>query len=105
MHEGHSNIDNSVFKLEKYVRDFPWLYYNVIEAGYKCKFCKMFLSVIGAGGNTASKFSRETVKSLTDHPRRFLSGHQTSSKHANAIKAYEGENTGFQKFLLKREES
>ena len=65
----------------------------------------MFPSVIGTGGNAASKFSREAVKSLTDHPRRLFSGHQTSSKHANAIKQYEGENTGFPKFLLKREES
>ena len=65
----------------------------------------MFPLVIGTGGNAASKFLREAVKSLTDHPRRFLSGHQTSSKHANAIKQYEGGNTGFPKFLLKREES
>ena len=72
MPEVHSNIDYRVFKLEKYVQDFPWLYYNVIEAGYKCKFCKMFPSVIGTGGNAASKFSREAVKSLTDHQRRFL---------------------------------
>ena len=77
----------------------------MIEAGYKCKLCEMFPSVIGTGDNAASKFSREAVKSLTDHPLRFLSGHQTSSKHANVIKQYEGENTGFPKFLLKREES
>ena len=65
----------------------------------------MFSSVIGTGGNAASKFSREAVKSSTDHPQWFLSSQQTSSKHANAIKQYEGENTGFPKFLLKREES
>ena len=105
MPEAHSHIDYRVFKLEKYVRHFPWLYYNVIEAGYKCKFCEMFPSVIGTGGNAASKFSHEAVKSLTDHPQWFLSGHQTSSKHTNAIKQYKGENTGFPKFLLKQKES
>ena len=105
MSEAHSNIDYRVFKLEKYVWDFPWLYYNVIEAGYKCKFCKMFPSVIGVGGNAASKFLHKAVKSLIDHPQRFLSGHQTSSKYTNAIKQYESENTGFPKFLLKWEES
>lgn len=105
MPEAHLNIDYSIFKLEKYIWDFPWLYYNVIEAGYKSKFCEMFPLVIGTGGNAASKFSREAVKSSTDHPRWFLSSQHTSSKHANAIKQYEGENTGFPKFLLKREES
>ena len=90
-------MDYRVFKLQKYVRDFPGLYYNVIDTGYKYKFCKIFPSVFGTGGNAASKI----VKSLTDHPRQFLSGHQTSSKHANPIKQYEGDNTGFPKFLLK----
>ena len=61
--------------------------------------------LVYTGGITASKFLREAVKSLTDHPRRFLSGHQTSSKHANAIKQHEGENADFPKILLKREES
>ena len=72
MTEAHSIIEYTVFKLEKYIQDFLWLYYNVIEAGYKCKFCEMFSSVIGTGGNAASKFSREAVKSSTDHPDNSL---------------------------------
>ena len=71
MHEAYSNLDYWIFKLEKYVRDYPWLYFNVIDAGYKCKICEMFPPLSSTCGNARLKFASEAVKSLTDHPRRF----------------------------------
>ena len=73
MHETHSNLNYRMFKLEKYVRDYPWLYFNVIDAGYKCKICKMFPSLSSTGGNARLKFDNAAVKGLTDHPRRWSS--------------------------------
>ena len=94
--EGH-NIDgfNSVydywtFKAEKYVRDFPWLYYNFVDSGYKCKTCEMFPPLTLGGGNSKDKFIREAVKCLSDHPRRQLMVHQNSNKHVLATKQFEG---------------
>ena len=90
MHEAHSNLDYRMFKLEKYVLDYPWLYLNIIDTGYKCKICEMFPPLSSIGGNPRLKFVNEAVKSLTDHPQRFLDGHQNSFKHINATKQYEG---------------
>ena len=75
--------------MEKYVKDYPWLYYNVVDSGYKCKTCEMF-PPFSTRGNAKFKFASEAVKSLTDHPRRFLQTHQDSHKHINATKQYEG---------------
>ena len=86
MHEAHSNLDYQMFKLEKYVRDCPWLYFNVIDAGYKSKICEMFPPLSSTGGKTRLKFANEAVKSLMDHPQRFLDGHQNSFKHINVTK-------------------
>ena len=33
---------------------------------------------------------QDAVKSLMNHPQRFLDGHQNSFKHINATKQYEG---------------
>ena len=90
MHEAHSNLDYRMFKLEKYVRDYPWLYFNVIDAGYKCKICKMSPPLSSTGGNARLKFVSEAAKSLKNHPRRFFDGHQNSFKYINATKQYEG---------------
>ena len=90
MHEAHSDLDYRMFKFEKYVCDYPWLYFILIDAGYKCKISKMFPPVSSTSGNARLKFANETVKSLTDHPRPILDGHQTSLKHINATKEYEG---------------
>ena len=79
-----------MFKLEKYVCDYPWLYFNVIDAGYKCKIFKMFSPLSSTGGNARLKFANEAVKSLMDNPRRFLDCHQNSFKDINATKQYEG---------------
>ena len=38
----------------------------------------MFPSLSSTGGNARLKFANEAIKSLTDHPRRFLDGHQKS---------------------------
>ena len=86
MHEVHSNIGYRMFKLEKYVRDYPWLHFNVIDAGYKCKICEMFPPLLSTGGNARLKFANEAVKRLSDHPRRFLDGHQNSFKHISSTK-------------------
>ena len=90
MHEGHSNLDYQMFRLDQHVHDYPWLYFNVIDAGYKCKLCKMFPPISSAGGNARLRFVSEAVKSLTDHPQCFLDGHRNSFKHINATKQYEG---------------
>ena len=88
---GKSNLyDYRTFKIEKYVRDFPWLYYNVIENGYKCKTCEMFPALSSTGGVSKHKFISIAVKGLTDHPRRVLHIHETSNKHLVAIKQHEG---------------
>ena len=50
----------------------------------------MFPPLSSTGGNARLKFANEAVKSLTDHPRRFLDGHQNSFKHVNDKKQYEG---------------
>ena len=94
MHEANLNLDYCMFKVEKYVQDYPWLYFNVIDAGYKCKICEMLPPLSSTGGKERSEFANEAVKSLTDHPRRFLDGHQNSFKHINTTfnttKQYKG---------------
>ena len=90
MHEAHLDLDYGMFKFEKYVCDYPWLYFILIDAGYKCKIGKMFPPLSPTGGNARWRFANETVKSLTDHPRHFLDGHQTLFKHINVTKEYEG---------------
>ena len=80
-----------MFKLEKYVCDYPWLYFNVIDAGYKCKICEMLPPLSSTGGNARLKFANEAVKIVTDHPQRFLDSHQNSFKHINnATELYKG---------------
>ena len=79
-------LDFRTFKLEKYVKIFPWLYYHAVEKGYKCKTCEMFPSMVPAGGHSRDKFSKEAVKNLTDNPiMRYLRGHHESEKHKKAI--------------------
>ena len=50
-----------MINLEKYARDYPWLYFNVIDAGYKCTVLKMFPSLSSTGGNAKLKFANETI--------------------------------------------
>ena len=52
-----TKIDYRNFRLEPYVEEFPWLYYNVLEKGYKCKNCELFQAV--GSGNAAHKFGNE----------------------------------------------
>ena len=59
-----------------YVKIFPWLYYHSVEKGYKCKTCELLPSV-GSGGQSEHKFGNVAVKSLTDHPKCLLRGHET----------------------------
>ena len=46
------------------VCDYPWLYFNVIDAGYKCKICEMFPPLSSTGGNARLKFANEAAKSI-----------------------------------------
>ena len=85
----HNSLDFRTFKLEKYVKIFPWLYYHSVDKGYKCKTCEMFPS-IGLGGHSQNKFGKTAVKSLTDHPQRLLRGHEASNKHMQATRELEG---------------
>ena len=86
MYETHSNLDYQMFKLEKYVCDYPWLQFNVTDAVYKCKIYKIFPPLSSTGTNARLKFASEAVKSVKDHPQRFLDGHQNLFKHINATK-------------------
>ena len=86
MHETHSNLDYQMFKLEKYICDYPWLQFNVTDAVYKCKIYKIFPPLSSTGTNARLKFASEAVKSVKDHPQRFLDGHQNLFKHINATK-------------------
>ena len=83
-----TKIDYRNFQLEPYVEEFPWLYYNVLEKGYKYKNCKLFPAI--GSGNATHKFGKDAVKSVTDHPRRLLQRHEESKKHQNSSKEYEG---------------
>ena len=67
MHEARSKFNYRMFKLEKYVRDYTWLYFNAIDAGYKRKICEMLPPLSSTGGKARLKFANEAVKSLTDH--------------------------------------
>ena len=40
--------------------------YTLIDAGYKCKICKMLPPLSWTGGNARLKFANEAVKSLTE---------------------------------------
>ena len=71
MHEVHWNLDYWMFKLEKYLYDYPCIHFNVIGAGYKCKICKMFPPLSSSGDNARLKFANEAVKSLTDIDNAF----------------------------------
>ena len=83
-----AKIDCRNVRLEPYVEEFPWLYYNVLVKRYKCKDCELFPAI--GSGNATHKFGKDTVKSLTNHPRRLLQQHAESKKHQNASKEYEG---------------
>ena len=37
--------------IEQYVKLFPWLYYNHVDKGYKCKTCEMFPPLDVSGPN------------------------------------------------------
>ena len=69
MNDAHAKMDYRVFKLNKYVQAYPWLYYNVVDEGYKWKYCEMFPSIVGTVGNAASKFSTEAVKKFVRSSR------------------------------------
>ena len=87
-----NKVDKHSPNLEKYVKIFPWLYYHPVHKGYKCKTCEMFPPLLVAGGHSRHKFGGEAVKNLTDHPTRYLHGHQMSDKHKNATAQYEGKS-------------
>ena len=67
--------------LKMYVEDFPGLYYNAADEGYKCRICEIFPPLSTTGGHSRGKFASEAVKSLTDHPKYYLKGHVESEKH------------------------
>ena len=86
--ESSSGVDFRSSKLEQYIKVFPWLYYNHLDKGYKCKTCEMFPPLDAAGPNKF-KFGQQAVK-LTDHPTHNLKVHQQSKKHESATKQYKG---------------
>ena len=50
----------------------------------------MFPLVGLQGGHSQHKFAKTAVKSLTDHPKRYLRGHESSNKHIKATREIEG---------------
>ena len=86
--DGESNIDYRYFRLEMCSKEFPWLYYNAAEKGYKCKYCELFPAV--GIGNYVHKLGKEAAKSLGDHPHRFLQRHKEPEKHQKWVIEYEG---------------
>ena len=81
-------IDYRNFRMEQYVEEFPWLYYNPVEKGFKCKYCELFPAA--GKGNYFHKLGKEAAKSLGDHPHRFLERHEDSDKHQKSVTDYEG---------------
>ena len=67
--------------LKMYVEDFPGLYYNAADEGYKCRICEMLPTLSTTGGHSRGKFASEAVKSLTEHPKFYLKRHAQSEKH------------------------
>ena len=67
--------------LKMYVEDFPGLYFNTADEGYKFRICEIFPPLSTTGGHSRGKFASEAVKSLTDHPKYYLKGHVESEKH------------------------
>ena len=51
-----------MFKSEKYVSD-TWLYFNVIDAGYKCKICEIIPPLSSTGANARLRFANEDLPS------------------------------------------
>ena len=81
------NVDYRNFKFQMYVREYPWLYYNPVERGYKCKYCELFPAM--RSGNKKHKFGKEAVKSLTDYPHHISETHKCLSKHQKSVKEYQ----------------
>ena len=67
--------------LKMYVEDFPGLYYNAADEGYKCKICEMLPTLNTAGGHSRGKFTSEAVKTVTDYQKFYFKGHPESEKH------------------------
>ena len=67
--------------LKMYVEDFPGLYYNATDKGYKCRICEILPTLSTTAGHSRGKFALEAAKSLTDHPKCYLKGHAVSEKH------------------------
>ena len=64
-------------------------FYHWVEKGYKSKTCELLPSV-RSGGQSQHKFGKVAVKSLTDHPKHLLRGHETFQKHINTVKELAG---------------
>ena len=40
-----TKIDYRNFQLEPYVKEFPWLFYSVLENAFNCKNCELFPAI------------------------------------------------------------
>ena len=81
-------IDYRSSRVEQYVKELNWLYFNHLDQGFKCKIYELFPH--SGVGHSKKKFSHEALKSLGDHPRWTLSIHEESTKHKELLKEYEG---------------
>ena len=62
------------------MKDFPGLYYNATDEGYKCRICETLPTSSTTGGHSRSKFASEAAKSPTGHPKCYLKGHAEPEK-------------------------
>ena len=75
-------------RVELYVKEFNWLYFNHLGWGFKCKIGEFFPH--SGVGHSETKFSEEALKPMEDHPRLTCSTHEKSTKHKKSVKEYEG---------------
>ena len=43
-------IDYRCTGIDKFVREFPWVYYQPVERGFKCKVCQIFPALSSGKG-------------------------------------------------------
>ena len=59
-------IDYQSSRVEQYLKEFNWLYFNHLDQGFTCKICELFPH--SGVGHLKTKFSQEALKSLGNHP-------------------------------------
>ena len=80
-------IDHRFAGIDKFMKEFPWLYYQLVEKEFKCKVCEIFPAL--SCGKRKHLFGQVAVKTLTDHPRCTILQHQNGKNHKRSEKEYQ----------------